>query len=120
MEKESKKQCNFVPYGEVENRCTKCGYITWANKDKGIEEILEDMANKGYPRPSCREVVNYKEITSHCRSFLHKIEPEVIHIHKIRENEYMVVHEDAHDINTGKVEIFFDKEVLENKFNIKL
>lgn len=64
--------------------------------------------------------MEYKEIKSRCRTFLHKEEPEVIHIHKIRENEYIVVHEDAHDINTGKVEIFFSKYELEDKFKIKL
>lgn len=54
MKAENKKECNFVPYGEVENRCTKCGYITWVNKNKGIDEILEDMARVGYPRPNCK------------------------------------------------------------------
>lgn len=118
MKAENKKQCNFVPYGEVENRCTKCGYITWVDKNKGIEEILEDMYRVGYPKPNC--IMDYKEITSQCKSFLHKTEPEVIHVFKVRESEYMVLHEDAHDIRTGEVEFFFDKKELEKKFKIKL
>ena len=31
-------RCSFVPYGEVENRCTKCGYITCVDKSKTFAE----------------------------------------------------------------------------------
>lgn len=59
--------------------------------------------------------MKYKEIKTKCRSFLHETEPEVIHIHKIREDEYMVVHEDAMDECTGKIELFNEKD-LEEKY----
>lgn len=43
--------------------------------------------------------------------------PELIHVFKIRNNEYMVVYEDGYDFNTGKLD-FFNKEDLEEVFNI--
>lgn len=49
-------RCSFVPYGEVENRCVKCNYITWADKKKTHDEIVEDMVNAGYDRPNCYNV----------------------------------------------------------------
>ena len=35
-------RCDFVPYGEVENRCKKCGYITWVDKNKTFDEIAKE------------------------------------------------------------------------------
>jgi hypothetical protein len=49
-------RCSFVPYGKVENRCTKCGYITWVDKNKTFDEIVEDMHKNGYPKPDCYDV----------------------------------------------------------------
>lgn len=49
-------RCSFVPYGEVENRCTKCGYITWVDESKTFDEIVEDMHKSGYPKPDCYNV----------------------------------------------------------------
>ncbi len=46
-------RCNFVPYGEVENRCTKCGYITWVDTTKTYDEIVSDMIKCGYDKPDC-------------------------------------------------------------------
>lgn len=50
-----KNKCNFVPYGEEENRCTKCNYVTWVDKNKTSEQILGDMINVGYLKPECYE-----------------------------------------------------------------
>lgn len=44
-----------------------------------------------------REVENPK-----VKAFQHK--DEIIYVIKVRDNEYMVLHEDAHGIGTGKVE----------------
>ena len=49
-------RCDFVPYGEVENRCKKCGYITWVDKNKTFDEIVEDMHKSGHPKPDCYNV----------------------------------------------------------------
>jgi len=53
------------------------------------------------------------------RTFQFADEPELIHIFKIRDNEYMIVHEDGYDQNTGMVD-FGSKEEVENKYKIKL
>lgn len=37
------KKCNFVPYGEVENLCRTCGYVTWVDLTKTYDEIVSDM-----------------------------------------------------------------------------
>jgi len=63
--------------------------------------------------------INFKEIISSWRTFQLEDEPELIHIHQVRDDEYIVVYEDAYDINTGEVD-FFNKESLERRFNIKL
>ena len=44
-------------------------------------------------------------------------EPELIHVIKIRYNEFMVVHEDGYDMKTGEVEFMTSKR-LEDKYNI--
>lgn len=49
-------RCKFVPYGEVENRCTKCGYVIWVDKSKTFDEIVEDMYKFGYPKPDCYNI----------------------------------------------------------------
>jgi len=46
-------KCNFVPYGDSENRCKKCGYITWVDKSKSFDEIMLVMIDNGYPKPEC-------------------------------------------------------------------
>jgi hypothetical protein len=38
---------------------------------------------------------------------------------KIRDNEYMIVHEDGYDMNTGKVE-FLNKEQVIEKYGIEI
>jgi len=63
--------------------------------------------------------MDYKEIKSAVRTFRDGEEPEVFHLIKIRDNEYMVVHEDAYDLSTGKVE-FGNKEDIEKKFKIEI
>jgi hypothetical protein len=64
----------------------------------------------------------YKEIQGayKWRTFQLEEKPEVIHIKQIREEEYMLVHEDAYDIRTGKVEFFFSKKELELTYNLEL
>lgn len=66
--------------------------------------------------------MNYKEIRPAFawRTFQLKGEPELIHIKQVREEEYMVVHEDAYDCRTGEVEFFFSKKNLELTFDIEL
>lgn len=54
------------------------------------------------------------------RTFQLKDEPELIHIKKIREEEYMVVHEDAYGLKTGEVEFFFSKLAVELNYKINL
>jgi len=44
-----------VPYGKEENRCTKCGYIAWADKNKTFDEIVEDMIKSNYEKQKCYE-----------------------------------------------------------------
>lgn len=62
----------------------------------------------------------FKEIEyNKVRTFQFADEPELIHIFKIRDDEYMVVHEDGWDQSTGKVD-FGSKEEVENKNEIKL
>lgn len=62
----------------------------------------------------------FKEIEyNKMRTFQFADEPELIHIFKIRDNEYMVVHEDGYDQNTGNVD-FGSKEEVENRYEIKL
>lgn len=48
--------CSFKPYGEEENICTKCGYVTWASKSKTYDEIVQQMIDSGYPAPDCCNV----------------------------------------------------------------
>ena len=45
-------------------------------------------------------------------------EPEVIYVIKIRDNEHMIVHEDAFDLKTGNVE-FLNTQELFSKYGIK-
>jgi ribosomal protein L37E len=49
-------RCSFKPYGEEENICTKCGYVTWSSKTKTYEEIVQQMIDSGYPSPDCYNV----------------------------------------------------------------
>lgn len=64
--------------------------------------------------------MGYKETKSAWRTFVLEGEPEVIHIKQIREEEYMVVHEDASGLRTGEVEFFFSKLAAELNYNINL
>ncbi len=48
-----KHRCILIPYGDEEMRCIKCGYITWVDKNKTSNEIIEDMINSGYEVPKC-------------------------------------------------------------------
>lgn len=68
------------------------------------------------------ETMVYKEIKTAFpwRTFQLKGEPELVHIKQIREEEYMIIYEDAYDLQTGKSEIFFSKKELELKFDIEL
>lgn len=62
----------------------------------------------------------FKEIEyNKVRTFQFADEPVLIHIFKIRDDEYMVVHEDGYDQSTGKVD-FSSKEEVENRYEIKL
>ena len=79
-----------------------------------MENILQNNENYSELDFSFKEI-KYNKM----RTFQFADEPELIHIFKIRDNEYMVVYEDAYDLNTGKVE-FGNKIKIENKFNIKL
>jgi hypothetical protein len=62
----------------------------------------------------------WREISSSkVKTFQLEDEPELLHIIKIRDNEYMVVYEDAYDLDTGTL-VFYNKETIKNKFNINL
>jgi len=64
--------------------------------------------------------LRFKEIKSNCRTFQLDEDPELIHVIKTGfEDKYMVVHEDAYQLDLGKVE-FGTKEEIENKFKIEL
>ena len=49
-------RCSFRPYGDEENICTKCGYVTWTSKSKTYDEIVQQMIDSGYPAPDCYNV----------------------------------------------------------------
>lgn len=60
------------------------------------------------------------EIKSLVKTFNLKDEPELIHIIKTGyRDEYMIVYEDAHNLNTGKVE-FANKKQIKDKYGIDL
>lgn len=77
------------------------------------EEFVDTSITEWYYIPQ------YKEIKTSCRTFQLEYEPEVIHIHKVREDEYLVLHEDAYGLNTGKVH-WYNKAALEEKYGIIL
>jgi len=52
-------------------------------------------------------------------SFILGEEPECIHILKHRNDEYIVVYNDAYDLTTGKSELLNSQDIL-SKFNIKI
>jgi hypothetical protein len=62
----------------------------------------------------------WKEIKSNSRTFQLEDEPELIHIIKTGfNNTYMVVFEDAYELELGNV-IFGTKLEIEKRFNINL
>jgi len=64
--------------------------------------------------------LKWKEINSNCRTFQLGEEPELIHIIKTGfSDKYMVVYEDAHELNLGGV-AFHSKKEIEEGYNIKL
>lgn len=66
------------------------------------------------------EDLKWKEIQSNkVRVFQLDEEPEVIYLIKIRENEYMIIHEDedGYDQNTGRVE-FVNKQEVYDKYGV--
>jgi NMD protein affecting ribosome stability and mRNA decay len=66
------------------------------------------------------ENLKWKEITTNkVRVFQLDEEPEVFYLIKIRDNEYMIVHEDGYDMNTGKVEFLNEEQVI-GKYGIEI
>jgi hypothetical protein len=65
--------------------------------------------------------LRYKEVSpSECRTFRLGDDPELIHIIKSGfKDEYMIVYEDAHELNYGKAEVLTKKQI-KHKFNIEL
>lgn len=60
------------------------------------------------------EGLKWKEIQSNkIRVFQLDEEPEIFYLINIRENEYMIVHEDGYDQNTGKVEFLNTQQVYD-------
>ena len=45
--------------------------------------------------------------------------PEVFYVIKLRDGYYMLVHDDAHEIGTGKVEIL-KEDGIRSKYGVKL
>tara|TARA_R110000772_G_C13310332_1_gene440567 strand:- start:6132 stop:6329 length:198 start_codon:yes stop_codon:yes gene_type:complete len=63
---------------------------------------------------------NWIEHKSTVKSFKYGEDPELIHVIKTGfKDRYMVVHEDAYDLHTGKV-FQGSKAEIEEKFKIKL
>lgn len=59
--------------------------------------------------------LKWKEIQSNkVRVFGLEDEPEMFYLIKIRQDEYMIVHEDGLDQRTGEVEFANAKQVVEN------
>lgn len=56
---------------------------------------------------------------SKIQSFRLEDEPEVIHVLKIRNDEYIVLYEDGYDLKTGKTE-FYNLKDLKSKFKINI
>ena len=46
-------RCLLKPYGTVEMKCTKCGYVTWRDDSKTTQELIDQMLEEGYPLPIC-------------------------------------------------------------------
>lgn len=46
-------RCSLKRYGDVEMKCTKCGYVTWRDDKKTTHELIEQMIKEGYPLPEC-------------------------------------------------------------------
>ena len=64
--------------------------------------------------------MNWHEIESDkVRVFQLEDEPEIVYIIRIRDNEFMVVHEDGYDLFTGSVE-FNNTEEMKQKFDINI
>ncbi|MFW5847440.1 MAG: hypothetical protein ACOCVF_00780 [bacterium] len=64
--------------------------------------------------------MKWREIkTNKVRTYQLEDEPEVIYVIKIRDNEYLVVMEDAFNLNTGNVE-FHNERTLKAKFGINI
>jgi hypothetical protein len=70
------------------------------------------VENRDFPKFEWKEIKTSKVKTYHLDE-----DPEIIYLITIRDNEYMIVHEDAFDLNTGKVEFMNAKEVKDN-YNI--
>lgn len=85
-------------------------YQTNIDKDKWffIKKINKPETN----------IQNWKEIKfTKIKTYQLGDEPELIHVIKIRDDEYMVVHHDGYDLKTGATEILFKKDI-ETKFNV--
>jgi hypothetical protein len=64
--------------------------------------------------------MGYKEIKcTNVKLFHLEDEPEVIYVISLRLDQYMVVHDDAYEFNTGKVELL-NSEDIENIYGITL
>jgi len=97
-------KCNFILYGEVENKCTKCGYIAWVNKKKTFSEIILDMVDNGYPMPDC--MLNNEMLTMEQRL-------EKAGIETIYPADYMF---SRHEKRVGEVKLKYkEKEILRPK-----
>jgi hypothetical protein len=66
------------------------------------------------------ENLKWKEISGKkIRVFQLDEEPEIIYVIPLRLGEYMVIHDDAYELNTGKVE-FLNLEDFKSKYGISL
>lgn len=67
------------------------------------------------------EDLKWNEITTNkVRVFQLGEEPEIFYLIRIRDNEYMIVHEDGYDMNTGKVDYPLNKEQVIKKYGIEI
>lgn len=86
--------------------------------DKQVDELLENETEESLSKHF--KLNNWIQTNNRTVSFHYNDEPYLIHIIKTGfENKYMVVWEDAYELDLGKVEFFTKEEILE-KFKIDI
>lgn len=74
------------------------GVATYYDR-KNAKQFIEMNEQEHFLDLGWREVKRPK-----VRVFQRKNEPKLIYVIKVRENKFMVIHEDTYGVNTGKIE----------------